>query len=166
MKIRNLNGAYQVSCNDNPNDDGHEYELPKQSFFKTQAEMTKAMANPLYKKSEGYRQVVRKMISNSDPVALGLQEARGNDRFEYEQQRTAMAREVFRNPLYKTDARYRAQVAAMCASEEADQFFPELSQAQVERKAAQSKGGSYEVPTKLTGPVNPNAKRDPNGDRK
>lgn len=163
--VRNLGGAYQISLGDNPSDDGAEYELPKQGFFKTQGEMTRAMRDGRYKTSEGYRKVVKQMIGNSDQVALGLAPAPTGDRSEFEKQKTDMAREMFRDARYKTDARYRAQVMEACASQEADQFFPELSQAQVNRTQGVR---SFEVESKrpIPGRVNPNAKRDEEGNLK
>lgn len=168
-QYRDLGGAYQYSFNDGiGSDDGTQYEKvgPRQ-HFKNQAEMVAAMRNPAYKKSESYRQVVRQIIAQSDPVALGMAEAPSDDRHEYGQQKMDMVREMFKDPRYKTDARYRAQVAAMCASPEADEFFPELSQSAVDRQQQRVRGLKYEEPMKeITGAVNPNAKRDQNGDLK
>lgn len=168
MRVRNLNGAYEISVRDGfGDDDGVEYELPKRQFFRTQEEMTKAMSRPEYKKSASYRQVVKTMLSQSDPVALGLAPAPANDRAEYDLQRQAMARELFKDPRYKSDARYRAHVQEMISSPEADVYFPELSQEQVDRKNMLAKGLRVEVePKNITGPINPNAKRDPEGNVK
>lgn len=166
-RVRNLGGGVtEISISDNMGaDDGSEWEaVGPRTHFNSKAEMVKAMASPDYKKSEGYRRVVRQIIAQSDPVVLGLAEAPANDRFEYEQQKTAAARELYRDPRYKTDARYRQYVADVVASQEADGYFPELSQAAVDKQQARVRGGSYEEPTKMTGPENPNAKRDRNGD--
>ncbi|MDL1888123.1 hypothetical protein FBQ96_00825 [Nitrospirales bacterium NOB] len=166
-RVRNLGGGVtEISIGDNMGaDNGSEWEaVGPRTHFKSKAEMVKAMASLDYKKSEGYRRVVRQIISQSDPVVLGLAAASGSDRFEYQQQKTAAARELFKDPRYKTDARYRQYVADVVSSQEADGFYPELSQAAVDRQQARVRGGSFEEPTKMTGPVNPNAKRDRNGD--
>ncbi|QOJ36862.1 MAG: hypothetical protein HRU82_18745 [Nitrospira sp.] len=168
-RVKNLGGGVtEISISDSFGaDDGSEWEaVGSRTCFKSKAEMVKAMASPDYKKSAGYRQVVRQIIAQSDPVVLGLAEAPVNDRFEYEQQKTAAARELFRDPRYRTDARYRQYVADVVASQEAEGYYPELSQAAVDKQQARVRGGSYEEPTKMTGPENPNAKRDRNGDLK
>ena len=159
MKIRVLpGGVVQTSVRTSGGaDDGSVWEsVGSRSHFKTQSEMTAAMMRPEYKTSESYRNVVKQIINQSDPVALGLAPDRSNDRDgEYYKAKMASARELFLDPRYRTDARYREYVRQMCASEEAEAAFPELSQQAVNRKQG---GWQIQYEGKPSGRANPNAK--------
>lgn len=166
MKLTNLpGGVVRSEIEFRGDDDGSEYEsIGTRHWFKDAAEMTKAMKDPAYKTSQSYRNLVKQMIGKSDPVALGLAPDRSNAREgEFYKAKMASARELFSDPRYKTDARYREYVRQMCASEEAEAAFPELSQAEVDRKQG---GFAIQYHAKETGRVNPNAKRDSEGNLK
>ena len=159
MKIRILpGGVVQTSVRTSGGaDDGSVWEsVGSRSHFKTQSEMTAAMMRPEYKTSESYRNVVKQIINQSDPVALGLAPDRSNAREgEAYAAKMAAARELFKDPRYKVDARFREYVREMCDSPEAHAAFPEMSQAEVNRKQG---GFAIQYHAKETGKVNPNAK--------
>ena len=166
MKITYLSGGVVRSENENfGNDDGSEYEsIGSRHYFKDAKEMCAAMKKPEYKTSASYRNLVKQMIGQSDPVALGLAPDRSNDRDgETYAAKMAAARELFKDPRYKTDARFREYVRQQCDSPEAHAAFPEMSQEEVNRKLG---GFAIQHHAKPTGSVNPNAKRDVEGNLK
>lgn len=146
-------------------DDGSEWEkVGPRAHFKDQAEMVAAMRKPQYKTSKSYREVVKQIIAQSDPVALGLAPDRSHiGEAEYEQAKMQTVRELFSDPRYKYDARYRNEVRKICQSELADQHFSEYSEETLQRRASTHR---LEAGYSETGMIDPNSKRDENGDLK
>ncbi|MDL1889154.1 hypothetical protein FBQ96_06160 [Nitrospirales bacterium NOB] len=106
----------------NPND-GHKYVSDKDKFD-SQEDMILHMNDPRYQNEQGYRDAVAKMIANSDAGLLGLTPPRigdeGSDDVEIVND---WVKQTFGNPLYKTSAIYRRQVAEAVASQDYDHLI-------------------------------------------
>lgn len=85
--------------------------------FKDKAHMIRMMANKEYKVNPAYRAMIERAVHNSDPAALGLEQAAPQeDNTETMEARIDATQQAFGDPRYKTSALYRREVADMVAA--------------------------------------------------
>lgn len=137
----------------NPNDE-NEYDSNNDKF-NSQEEMLKCMQSERYKNDQGYRDIVAKLLANSEPHVLGVspphdaEHASVNDEIVND-----YVRQTFGNPLYKTSAIYRRQVADTLASDAIDP----LLKGRINYKGGNNNGGCIRVSLPFgdsTGPMPP-----------